>query len=439
MTSLIDRAVADRRAKRYLCDAFRNMKPPERVRLVSDWDVWARDGQAVRDAERGDDWSIWLMLAGRGYGKTRAGAEWVQHIARTFGEGARIALIGANARDARAVMVEGVSGIMATGKAGCLPVWHPSTGTVTWPNGAEARVYSAETPDSLRGPEHSFAWCDEVAKWPRGIDTWDNLIMGLRLGEQCQVLATTTPRPTPLVKRLVAEADRRTGGRTEENKALSKAFVARVRSQYGRTRLGRQELDGELIEDVEGAIWTRAVLEGCRGPCPETFQRVVIGVDPPASATGDACGIVAVGLGAGGVATVIEDASVDRSSPEIWAGAVAECAARWGADRVIAEANNGGAMVASVLHAADGGLPVTLVHAYHGKVTRAEPVRLLYDRGLVRHAGVFARMEDEMCGMIAGGGYAGPGRSPDRADALVWAVSELMLSKPRPEPRVRTV
>ena len=169
------------------------------------------------------------------------------------------------------------------------------------------------------------------------------------------------------------------------------------------------------------------------------FRRVVIGVDPPASSTGDACGIVAVGLGADGVATVIEDASVERAAPESWAAAVAACAAKWGADRVVAEANNGGAMVASVLRAADAGLPVTLVHASHGKVTRAEPVRLLYDRDLVRHAGVFARLEDEMCGMTIGGGYAGPGRSPDRADALVWALSELMLGKRRAEPRVRVL
>lgn len=455
MTSVIDAAVADRKVRDSARRSFRRLKPEGQLRFANDWDLLARAGQRVCDDALGHDWSVWLMLAGRGYGKTRAGAEWVHHIAQTHGEAAQIALVGANWHDARSVMVEGVSGILASARLDFVPEWRPTTGTLRWPNGAQAQLFTAETPDALRGPEHGFAWCDEIAKWGRGEETWINLTMGLRGAEQCQVLATTTPRPTPLVKRLAVEADRQTRGRTEENLALPKSFVARVRSQYGRTRLGRQELDGELIEDVEGAVWTRGVLEGCRvavfppplavgeSPLPEggesLFRRIVIGVDPPASATGDACGIVVVGLGKDGVAVVLEDATVERASPERWAAAVAGCAARWGADRVVAEANNGGAMVASVLRAADAGLPVTLVHAAHGKVARAEPVRLLYDRKLVRHAGVFARLEDEMCGLTIGGGYAGPGRSPDRADALVWALSELMLGKRRVEPRVRVL
>jgi phage terminase large subunit-like protein len=337
-------------------------------------------------------------------------------------------------------MVEGESGLLATAKPGREPRWFPATGKMVWPNGVMARLHSAESFEAIRGAQFHFAWCDEIAKWPHADKAWDNLMMALRLGERPRVLATTTPRPVGLVKRLMADAAVRvTRGRTADNEFASPAFVARVTADYGGTRLGRQELDGELIAEVEGAVWTRAVLEDCRGAMPETFRRVVIGVDPPASATGDACGIVAVGLGADGVAAVIADASVERAAPEIWAAAVAECARKWGADRIVAEANNGGAMVASVLRAADAGLPVTLVHAAHGKVTRAEPVRLLYDRGLVRHCGVFSALEDEMCGMTVGGGYAGPGRSPDRADALVWALTELMLGLRKAEPRVRVV
>jgi phage terminase large subunit-like protein len=457
MTSMIERVAADAKMRTSVQRSFRSMKPPVRERFAMDWDLLARDGQRVRDEILGDDWSMWLMLAGRGYGKTRAGAEWVHHVADRYGDSAQIALVGANWHDARTVMVEGVSGILAAARLDFTPEWRASSGTLIWPNGAQAQLFSAETPDALRGPEHGFAWCDEIAKWGRATDCWNNLIMGLRQGERPQVLATTTPRPTPLVKRLAVEADRQTRGRTADNPLLSSRFVARVTADYGGTRLGRQELDGELIAEVEGAVWSREVLEGVRSiaeaPSPRSapaesrspgergvdFRRVVIGVDPPDSSTGDACGIVAVGLGADGVATVIEDASVERPAPEIWAAAVAACARQWGADRIVAEANNGGAMVASVLRAADAGLPVTLVHASHGKLTRAEPVRLLYDRGLVRHAGVFPRLEDEMCGMIAGSGYAGPGRSPDRADALVWALSELMLKPPRPVPRVRVV
>jgi len=439
VSSLLARAAVHGKARRYARRKLIEFNTREREEFATDWDLLARDGQAVKDEALGHDWNLWLMLAGRGYGKTRAGAQWVHHIARMHGDAARIALVGANQHDARSVMIEGVSGILATA-AETLPVeWRAASGTLRWANGAEAQIFSAETPDALRGPEHGFAWCDEVAKWARGDDVWANLMMGLRGAEQCQVLATTTPRPTPLIKRLVAEADRVTRGSTAENDALPASFMRRIERYYGGTRLGRQELDGELIEEIEGAVWTRAVLEERRGVRPDTFRRVVIGVDPPASSTGNACGIVVAGLGADGVATVIEDASVERAAPEMWAAAVAAAARRWGADRVVAEANNGGAMVASVLRAADAGLPVTLLHAAQGKVTRAEPVRLLYDRKLVRHAGCFPRLEDEMCGMTAGGGYAGPGRSPDRADALVWAISELMLGPRRAEPRVRVV
>ena len=262
-------------------------------------------------------------------------------------------------------------------------------------------------------------------------------------------MATTTPRPVALVRRLVADAAAGsvvvTRGRTADNRAnLADGFVEAMERSYGGTRLGRQELDGELIEEVEGALWSRDLIERCRvahvpgGQDGAALRRVVVAVDPPASAHGDACGIVVAGVGGDGRAYVIADASVEGCSPEQWARAVAAAATVHGADKVVAEANNGGAMVESVLRAADAGLPVRLVHASRGKAARAEPVAALYSRGRVAHAGAFPALEDEMCGLLIGGGYEGPGRSPDRADALLWALTALMLGK-KGEGRVRVL
>jgi predicted phage terminase large subunit-like protein len=295
--------------------------------------------------------------------------------------------------------------------------------------------------NGLRGPQHSHVWGDEIAKWQGGVAVWDNAMMGLRLGAAPRALATTTPRPVPLLRRLLAQGDVAvTRGRTADNlSALPPAFLQAMKRDYAGTRLGRQELDGEMLLDLEGALWTRDLLERCRAPRIEApvdgaadgplLRRVVVGVDPPAGSTGDACGIVVAGIGPDGRAHVIDDASVERATPETWARAVARAHHRWGADRIVAEANNGGAMVESVLRAADAGLPVRLVHASRGKVARAEPVATLYEAGRVVHAGLFAQLEDEMCGLLAGGEYAGPGRSPDRADALVWALTDLMLGR----------
>jgi phage terminase large subunit-like protein len=393
--------------------------------LLHDWRFWARPEQLPPPG----NWRVWLMLAGRGFGKTRAGAEWVRGIAEADGS-ARIALVGASAGEVRRVMIEGDSGLLAVAPASSRPRWEPSLGQLLWRSGARAFVYSGENPDGLRGPQHSHAWGDEIAKWTWPEPTWDMLAMGLRLGAQPRALLTTTPRPIALLKRLRGAKDTVTvTGRMADNRLLPAAFVAAMIADYDGTRLGRQELDGELIEDLAGALWTRAVLEACRERALPPLVRVVVGVDPSASVGGDACGIVAVGLDAEGIGHVIEDASIAGATPEGWARAVADCAARVGADRVVAEANNGGAMVRSVLTAADAALPVTLVHASRGKVARAEPVAALYERGRVRHVGAFPVLEDELCGLIAGGGYEGPGRSPDRADALVWALSALMLQR----------
>ncbi|HET9640621.1 MAG TPA: terminase family protein [Allosphingosinicella sp.] len=444
--------------------ALANLSPEQRAHVRYVWAVWERRKQREPDLP----WRTWLVLAGRGFGKTRMGAEWVRRMARTDGR-VRIALVGATLAEARSVMVEGPSGILAICPDDERPVWEPSLGRLRWPGGARAQIYSAAEPESLRGPQHHFAWCDEIAKWPFGPAAWDNLMLGLRCGALPRAMATTTPRPVALVRRLCAQAGvATTRGRTGDNALhLAGAFIADVERDYGGTRFGRQELDGELIEDVEGSLWPRDLIERCRaalplpgrengdsyefsaeadpagGPatqirnCPHFLRRVVIGVDPPASAEGDSCGIVVCGLGGDGIGYVLADASVAGLSPEGWARAVARAAAEWSADRVIAEGNQGGAMVASVLRAADVGLPVRMVHASIGKAARAEPVAALFERGAAKFAGAFPALEDELAGLIQGGGYEGPGRSPDRADAMVWAMTELMLGKPRAEPRIR--
>ena len=411
--------------------ALAGLSDPQARELQRRWRMWAHDGQIAPPG----DWWIWMIRAGRGFGKTRAGAEWVSEVARTM-PGARIALVGANADDVRQVMIEGPSGLIAVARDDERVVFRAGHGEVQFASGACAFVYSAQAPERLRGPEHHLAWCDELAKW-RHPAAWDNLLMGLRLGARPQVLVTTTPRPTALMRRVMAMPGLvQTVGRTRDNPHLPDTFVAAMAENYGGTALGRQELDGEMNDTPAGALWPRALIEARRATVLPPVVRVVVAVDPPASAGGDACGIVAVALGVDGRAYVIEDASVMNASPERWARAVAACAARVGADRVVAEKNQGGDMVRSTLAAADAALPIRLVHASRGKVARAEPVAALYEAARAWHVGAFPALEDELCGLVAGGGYEGPGRSPDRADALVWAMTELMLGARR-EGRVR--
>jgi phage terminase large subunit-like protein len=418
-------------------EQLRHLDPVQKEEFSTHWRLWARLEQLAPVG----DWRVWLVLAGRGFGKTRAGAEWVRAVAESDPE-ARIALVAASLGEARSVMVEGESGVLAVCPPDRCPSFESSLRRLTWPNGAIATLYSGGEPESMRGPQHSHAWCDEIAKWDNGsgkaASAWDNLALGMRLGEAPQVLATTTPRAVPLLRRLLGEEDVVVSrGATEDNKGnLPGRFIRDIRRTYGKSLLARQELDGELIEDLPGALWTRTLLEECREAAASAAPaRVVVGVDPPVSAGGDACGIIVCALGEDGVARVLSDASVSKPSPERWARAVAQAARAWKADRVIAEANQGGAMVGSVLRAAEIALPLKLVHASRGKVARAEPVAALYEAGRVRHAGTFPALEDELCGLIPGGAYEGPGRSPDRADALVWALSELMLGRKR-QPRV---
>lgn len=402
------------------------LDPHLRRAVLFDWTLWAHAGQLAPPG----DWRVWLIRAGRGFGKTRAGAEWVSEVARGLPDG-RIALVGATVEDVRRVMIEGESGLMAVARGDEPVTYRREAGEVKFSSGAVAAIFSAAAPEKLRGPEHHAAWCDELAKWRYGDAAWDNLMLGMRAGDDPRVLVTTTPRPNNLMRKVMALPGMiETRGTTRDNPHLPASFVAAMDELYGGTRLGRQEIDGELVDDVAGALWTRGMIEACRvDACPETV-RVVVAVDPPAGTEhggGDACGIVAVALGADGLGYVVADASVRGASPEGWAKAVAGCAARFGADRVVAERNQGGTMVEQVLRAADAALPLTTVHARVGKAARAEPVAALYEKGRVRHVGVFKALEDELCGLTAGGGYHGPGRSPDRADALVYALSELML------------
>jgi phage terminase large subunit-like protein len=434
--------------------------PDEQRRVLDEcWAAWAHEGQLAAPG----DWPTWVLMAGRGFGKTRAGAEWVSQFARD-NPGASIALVAATVEEARSVMVEGRSGLLAVARfeERRKTVWEPSRRRLVFASGAEAFLYSGANPEGLRGPEHHAAWCDELAKWRHWEATWNNLRLGLRLGERPRAVVTTTPRAARGLKRLLERADTASsGGASWANPHVAEAAVAELVEEHGGTRFGRQELEGVLIEEVKGALWTREMIEKARvsgsgdsihfplggrgnddagsGKCilSPFFRRVVIGVDPPASAEGDACGIVVCGLGEDGIGYVLADLSVSGLSPEGWARRVAAAAEAWGADRVIAEKNVGGAMVEAVLRGAEAGLPVTLVHAADGKVARAEPVAARFERGTAKLAGRFPELEDELAGLTYGGGYQGPGRSPDRADAMVWALTELIVKPQRPMPRVR--
>ncbi|HEX8380654.1 MAG TPA: terminase family protein [Allosphingosinicella sp.] len=407
--------------------------------LDQEWPVWAHRGQLPD----GEDWTVWVMLTGRGFGKTRAGAEWVSEKARRLGE-ARIALVAANPREARRVMVEGRSGLLAVAREGDerrLIRWEPGLGRIRFASGAEAFVYSGADGDSLRGSEHHYAWCDELAKWRQAKDAWDNLMLTMRAGTRPQVLVTTTPRPGEALRAVLRSPGLAlTRGTSFDNPHNAGAFLRWADEVHRGTRLGRQELLGELLEDVPGALWPPALIEGSRaaGGAPrESFGRVVVGVDPPASADGDECGIVVCGLGRDGIARVLADHSAGGLSPEQWARKVAAAAETWAADRVIAEGNQGGEMVEAVLRGAGLRLGVKRVHATVGKVRRAEPVAACFERGEAKLGGHFPELEKQLAGLVLGGDYQGPGRSPDRADAMIWAMSELLLGPERAEPRIR--
>ncbi|HEY4124243.1 MAG TPA: terminase family protein [Rhizomicrobium sp.] len=393
--------------------------------LNRDWRFWARRSQVPP----GGDWRIWLFLGGRGSGKTRAGAEWIaEGVAR--GEYSRVALIGATHNDARQVMIEGESGLLRVAPT---TRYEPSNNRVLWPSGAIATVLSAEEPDSIRGHQFDAGWGDEFAKWNSAQSALDMLLMSLRLGKNPRLALTSTPRNIAALKNLLEDGSiARTQSSTGENKAnLAPGFLALMESRYGGTRLGRQELEAELIEDNESALWRRDWIERARTPAaPQSLARVVIGVDPPASLTGDECGIVVAGRAESEAGFVLADLSAGGLSPNAWAARVADAFEHWHADAIIAEANQGGEMVRSVLQQAAPNLAVQLVHARRGKITRAAPMAALYEQGRIHHIGCFPEMEDQMCQ------YDGTGESPDRMDALVWALTDLFGTK-RAAPRVR--
>jgi phage terminase large subunit-like protein len=385
------------------------------------------------------------MLAGRGFGKTRAGAEWVSEKARACPE-AKIALVAANPKEARRVMIEGRSGLLGVAREGDerrLIRWEPGIGRVRFASGAEAFVYSGADPDSLRGGEHHYAWCDELAKWRQAGETWDNLILTMRAGARPQVLVTTTPRPVEALRAVLRSPEMvLTGGTSFDNPHLPEAFLRWADKVYRGTRLGRQELLGELLEDLPGALWPLSLIESsreARRAGRDGLVRVVVGVDPPLTADGDECGIVACGLGRDGIGRVLGDHSAGGLSPEQWARKVAAAAEAWGADRVVAEGNQGGEMVDAVLRGAGYRLAVKRVFAKSGKARRAEPVAAFFESGEAKLAGHFPELEKQMAGLVLGGDYQGPGRSPDRADAMVWAMTELLLTPARAEPRVRAL
>ena len=390
--------------------------PGEAERLIHSWPLWARPAQLPPAGS----WRVWLLMAGRGFGKTRAGAEWVRWLAEN-GKAGSIALVGDTADDVRQVMVEGPSGLLAVAPASRRPQWRRSLRRLEWPNGVVARCYAAVDPEQLRGPEFDHAWADEIGKWPDPA-AWDNLMLALRRGSAPRCLATTTPRPRRWLHDLAAAPDTvLVRGSTAENAAnLAPGFIAAMMTRFGDGALARQELQGEMMGSMPGALWRRDELAACRAAAPRRHDllRVVIGVDPALGGPGET-GIVVVGKDNGGMIWVLEDASA-ALPPAAWAERVARCFDRWRAEAVIAEINQGGALVRSLLGQAGTPLPLREVRAMRAKSHRAEPVAAAYERGEVRHAGAFPELEDQMCACVPGQRQS---PSPDRLDALVWAVN----------------
>lgn len=401
--------------------------------LLHDWRGFhARPEQCAPDG----DWDIWLILSGRGWGKTRTGAEWIRE--KALEKPIRIALIGETAADARDVMVEGESGILRCHPEHERPIYEPSKRRLTWPNGSVATLFNATEPDQLRGPQQHIAWCDELAKWRYARETWDQLQFGLRLGDHPQVLVTTTPRPIELVKAIVAGNEGKaviTRGRTLDNRNnLAGTFLEKIENRYGGTRLGRQELEGEILGDIPNALWTLANIDTARvKEAPANLKRIYVAVDPAVSNTEDSDehGIIAVGQSADGKeGYVLEDASV-KGSPMEWAKRALSVHDRLQADGIVVEVNQGGDMVAQTIRSVRAGVKIIEVRASRGKHVRAEPIAALYEQGRIHHVGAFIELETQMTQMTTFG-YEGDG-SPDRTDALVWGLSVLFPSMVREE------
>lgn len=413
------------------------------------FEFWAMPHQLPPEG----DWRSWVILGGRGAGKTRAGAEWVRAQVegdRPLDKGRckRIALVGETIDQVREVMIFGDSGIMACSPPDRRPEWEATRKRLVWPNGAVAYAFSAHEPEGLRGPQFDGAWADELGKWRRGRDSWDMLQFALRLGDAPRVCVTTTPRNVGVLKDLLEmDSTVTTHAPTEANRAnLADSFLAEVRARYAGTGLGRQELDGVMLDAAEGALWTPAMLEAGRVEAPPDLDRIVVAVDPPVTghAGSDECGIVVAGIVSRGdpgdwKAYVLEDATVHAATPVQWAEAAIAALHRHGGDRIVAEVNQGGDLVEAVMRQVDPLVPLKKVHAARGKAARAEPVAALYEQGRVHHLRGLGALEDQLCAMTMRG-YEGKG-SPDRLDALVWALTELVIEAGalHREPRVRSL
>lgn len=400
----------------------------QKAELKYNWEFWARPNQLPPEG----NWNTWVVMAGRGFGKTRMGAEWVRGLAHKY-PGCRIALVAETAADARDVMIKGDSGLLNCDPTLSEDSWSPTNRCLTWPNGSKAYTYNGTTPDQLRGPQHHFAWVDELAKFEYMQDAWDQTQFGLRLGEHPQCLVTTTPRPLPLIKKLVADPDTVvTNGSTLDNADnLAKNTVKQLYERYGGTRLGRQELEGEILGDIPGALWSRENIDNNRlKQAPDDLERVFVAVDPATSSEegSDETGIVVVALARDpdGYARgyVLEDGTI-KGSPEEWARKAVSLYRKYSADKIVAEKNQGGDMVASVIKAVDRNVPIKLVHASRGKVIRAEPISSLYEQNRVHHVGRHDLLEDQMCIFSIDNVRNSSTGSPDRVDALVWGLTEI--------------
>lgn len=423
--------------------AIASLSDDDADQIFNDWTFFARDNQLAPQG----DWLNWLILAGRGFGKTRTGAEWVRD--KIKGGAQRVALVGPTAADTRDVMVEGESGILSVcwdkdrtldGDHLGRPIYEPSKRQVTWANGAIAKLYSAEEPDRLRGPQHDFAWSDEIAAWARMQDTWDMLQFGLRLGEKPQSCVTTTPKPLKLIIDMIKHDDTAvTTGSTYDNAAnLAPTFLKAIKERYENTRLGRQELHAEILDDLEGAVWNQDWIDQTRvdvGDEPDLIK-LNVAVDP--SGGGDAIGITAQGLGEDNRIYVLEDKTMG-GSPEQWGRATVKLHDEFNADRVVVETNFGGDMAVSVIEQAakdmhrkgardSSSIKIVKVTASRGKVLRAEPVAALYEQGRVSHTGVLKELEAEMTSFTYDWDRNKDG-SPNRLDSVVWGITDLMGHK----------
>ncbi len=391
--------------------------------LLTYWPFWARPSQL----EPPGNWRVWLILAGRGFGKTRTGAEWTRESVKTS---EFVNVIAATADDARDIMIEGESGILAVCPREEKPIYRAAYRRLEWPNGAKTLIFTADEPERLRGKQHMRLWADEVAAW-RYPEAWDQAMLGLRLGNDPRAMVTTTPKPTAIIKRLVGDPTSAvTRGSTYDNRGnLAPAFFEQIIRRYEGTRIGRQELMAEILDDVEGALWTTSMIDPYRVAIHPDLVRIGVGVDPSGGSGegSDEQGIVVAGLGTDGEGYVLADYSC-KLSPDGWGKRTVQAFVDHQADVVFVEKNYGGEMALSTIATAARAMgvtvPITAVTASRGKVVRAEPVAALYEQGRVHHVGRFDTLETQMCNFVPGMSTA----SPDRMDALVWVATEIMLT-----------